>query len=186
VLKLGYVFMTSAPLPNLAQPILDRIAAATGRSAFLGVLDGLDVVFLAVTLAGASPRPRPYLVGVGGRLPALHCASGRVLLAAKPDKEIERLMRKAGRPKRVTSKTKTRPEDLLREIRRARGHGYATAEQEMDVATRSMAVPIVTSTGSVAGSLSISFPSGAPPMQDLVDQWLPLLLDESKGLGATL
>ena len=186
VLKLGYVFMTSAPLPSLAQPILDRIAAATRRSAFLGVLDGLDVVFLAVTLAGPSPRPRPYLVGVGGRLPALHCASGRVLLAAKPDKEIERLMRKAGRPKRVTSKTKTRPEDLLREIRRARGHGYATAEQEMDVATRSMAVPIVTSTGSVAGSLSISFPSGAPPMQDLVDQWLPLLLEESKGLGPML
>jgi IclR family pca regulon transcriptional regulator len=187
VMKLGYLFISSAPLHHLAQPVLEQITAATGRSAFLGVLDGLDVVFLAVYLAGGAPRPAPYLVGVGGRLPALSSAGGRVLLAAKSDGEVERLVRKAAPPKRVTLKTKTRPEEVLREIRRARTRGYATADKEVDVATRSIAVPVVTSAGAVAAAISISFPAAASPsMQELVERYLPALSGAATTLGGML
>lgn len=187
VLKLGYTFIATAPLPKLAQPILEHIGATTGCSAFLGVLDGVDVVFLAVYLTGSTPRPGSYLVGVGGRLPAPYSASGRVLVAARSDGEIERLIRKAGAPKRVTLKTKTRLEDVLREMRRVRTRGYATADQEVDVATRSIAVPVVTSTGAVPAAISISFPSTtAPSMHELVDEWLPVLRDASAMLGSML
>lgn len=184
VLKLGYVFISTAPLPKLAQPILEHVGSATGRPAFLGVLDGLDVVFLAVHVTGSTPRPAPALVNVGGRLPALSSASGRVLLAARTDAEIERLIRKARAPRRVTLQTKTQAGELLQEIRRVRTAGYATADKEVDLATRSIAVPVVASTGAVVAAMSIVFPSRGAPMQRLVDEWLPVLRSASTSLGS--
>ena len=186
VLKLGYVFISTAPLPKLAQPILEHVSTATGRPAFLGVLDGLDVVFLAVHVAGATPRPAPGLVNAGGRLPALCSASGRVLLAARSDAEVEKLIRKARLPRRITLKTKTRAEDVLEEVRRSRTAGYATADKEVDLATRSMAVPVVTTTGQVAAAMTIAFSSNGPPMRQLVEQFLPVLRAASSSLGGML
>ena len=185
VLKLGYVFMSATPLPKLAQPILEDVGAATSRPAFLGVLDGLDVVFLAVHAAGTA-RPAPAIVNVGGRLPALSSASGRVLLAARNDAEIEKLIRKARAPRRVTLKTKTRADDLLQEIRRARTSGYATAEREVDLATRSIAVPVVSSTGNVAAAITLVFPSHGEPMTQLVERTLPVLRAAASSLGSLL
>lgn len=186
VLKLGYVFISTAPLPKLAQPILEHVSTTTGRPAFLGVLDGLDVVFLAVHVAGSTPRPAPALVNVGGRLPALSSASGRVLLAARTDAEIEKLIRKARPPRRVTLKTKTRADDLLYEIRRARTSGYATADKEVDLATRSIAVPVVASTGAVVAAITIAFPSNGAPMPQLVELSLPVLRAAGASLGSML
>ncbi len=186
VLKLGYMFISTAPLPKLAQPILEHIGTTTGRPTFLGVLDGFDVVFLAVYFSSAMPRPAPALVNVGGRLPALASASGRVLLAARSDAEVERFIRKAGAPKRVTLATKTRSDELLVEIRRVRTAGYAIADKEVDLGSRSVAVPVVTSTGSVAAAISVSFPSGGEPLQALVDQTLPELRAASSSLGSLL
>lgn len=186
VLKLGYMFISTAPLPSLAQPILEHVGRLTGRPAFLGVLDGVDVVFLAVYVTSLVPRPAPALVNVGGRLPALASASGRVLLAARTDADIERLIRKAGTPKRVTLRTKTRVDDLLQEIRRVRRAGYATADKEVDLGSRSVAVPVVTTAGSVAAAISISFPSGPEPMQPFVEATLPILRAASTSLGGLL
>ncbi|HEX7053184.1 MAG TPA: IclR family transcriptional regulator C-terminal domain-containing protein [Burkholderiales bacterium] len=186
VLKLGYTFISTAPLPKLAQPILEHVGAATGRPVFLGVLDGLDVVFLAVHVAGSTPRPAPGLVNVGGRLPALTSASGRVLLAARTDAEVERLIRKARLPRRVTLKTKTRSDDLLQEIRRVRMAGYATADKEVDLATRSIAVPVVASTGQVAAAITIVCPAAGESMLRLAEQLLPVLRSASTSLGSML
>lgn len=186
VLKLGYTFISTAPLPKLAQPILEHIGSTTGRPAFLGVLDGLDVVFLAMHVVGPTPRPAPAIVNVGGRLPALTSASGRVLLAARTDREIEKLIRKARVPRRVTLKTKTRADELLQEIRRARTSGYATAEREVDLATRSIAVPVVTSTGTVAAAVTVVFSSHGEPMAQLLEQTLPILRTAASALGGLL
>jgi IclR family pca regulon transcriptional regulator len=86
----------------------------------------------------------------------------------------------------VTLKTKTRSEDLLTEIRRVRTAGYAIADKEVDLGSRSVAVPVVTSIGSVPAAISISFPSGREPMQALVDATLPVLRAASASLGCLL
>jgi IclR family transcriptional regulator, pca regulon regulatory protein len=183
VLKLGYAFITAAPLPNLAQPILEQVGAQTGEVVALSVLDGPDVVFLA----RSTPRLAASAVnGVGGRLSAFHASSGRVLLAAKPDAQIERLLRKAVPFKRLTPKTKTSPQDILREIRRARRTGYAINDEETEVRVRSVAVPVLTARGNVAGSISLSSRTTEMSLKQMLDDAMPLLRSAAASLAGLL
>lgn len=182
VLKLGYVFISTGPLPQLAQPILEDIVAATGMPVFLGVLDGLDVVFIA----RASPQPRTLLVGVGGRLPAFTSSSGRVLLAAKRDADIERMIRRAGRPRHVTIYTKTEAADIVKEVQDARMAGYATSDKEVNVGSRSISVPVVTPSGSVTAAIALVAPASTAASAKKLLQALPLLRRASQALGNLL
>jgi len=182
VLKLGYVFIATGPLPQLAQPILEDIAEATALPAFLGVLDGLDVVFIA----RASPQLRTLLVGVGGRLSAFTSSSGRVLLAAKRDAEIERMIRRAGKPRHVTLYTKTETADVLKVIQDARVAGYAITDKEVDVGSRSISVPVVTASGSVAAAIALVAPALNSASAKRLQQALPLLRRASQTLGNLL
>jgi len=182
VLKLGYVFIATGPLPQLAQPILDALGRQTGMPVFLGVLDGTDVVFLA----RATPSPYPLQVGVGGRLSALTSASGRVLLAALGDADVEQTIRRAGQPRRVTVHTKTKAADLLREIHAARLAGYATSEKEIDLGTRSVSVPVVTPSGSVAAAMTLMASTTSPGSAQALQRALPVLRRASRQLGDLL
>lgn len=182
VLKLGYVFISTGPLPQLAQPILDALGRQTGMPVFLGVLDGTDVVFLA----RATPGPQPLLVGVGGRLPALTSASGRVLLAALGDSDIEQTIRRAGQPRRVTVHTKTEAAALLREIHAARLAGYAATEKEVDLGTRSISVPVVTPSGIVAAAITLMASAVLPGSSRALQRALPALRRASRQLGDLL
>ena len=60
------------------------------------------------------------------------------------------------------------------------------ADKEVDLATRSIAVPVVTSTGQVAAAMTIASSSSGPPLQELVEQFLPMLRAASSSLGSML
>lgn len=181
VMKLGYAFMSTTPLPNLAQPLLEWVGARTGEVIALEVLDGPEVVVLAQS---APRRTIRALTGIGGRLPAFHSASGRVLLAARAEGEIEKLLRRAGRPKRLTARTRTAQHDILQEIRRARRDGYALNDEETDLGVRSIAVPVLTSKGAVVAAISLSSREDGMPLKRMVDEGLPLLQSASRSLTA--
>jgi IclR family pca regulon transcriptional regulator len=183
VLKLGYAFISATPLPNLAQPLLEQVGAQTGEVVALSVLEGAEVVFLA---RSTPRRALATLTGVGGRLPAFNSASGRVMLAATTDREIERLMRRAGRSRRSTLKTKTAPPEILREIRRARRLGYAVNDEERELGVRSVAVPVLTPKGSVVAAISLSSRSAAMSLKEMTDEAVPLLQHTSRSLGELL
>lgn len=181
VMRLGYAFMSTTPLPNLAQPLLEWVGARTGEVVALEVLDGPEVV----VLAQSAPRRRiRALTGIGGRLPAFHSASGRVLLAAKSEDEIEKLLRRAGRPKRLTAKTRAFPQEILQEIRRARRAGYALNDEETDLGVRSIAVPVLTAKGTVAAAISLSTREDGMSLKRMVDEALPLLQAAGRSLTA--
>jgi IclR family pca regulon transcriptional regulator len=181
VMKLGYAFMSATPLPTLAQPLLEWVGAQTGEVVALGVLDGPEVVVLAQS---APRRTLLALTGIGGRLPAFHSASGRVLLAAKRESEIEKLLRRAGRPKRLTAKTRTSCQDILQEIRRARRDGYALNDEETDLGVHSIAVPVLTAKGAAVAAISLSTRESSMPLERMVEEALPLLQTASRSLAA--
>lgn len=109
-------------------PLLERFALTVARvrglaeqTVVLAVRLGLDAVYLAVR-PGA--RPLPLTLRPGMRLPAWSTGTGRALLSALSDAEIERL-HAAGAPASPSG----RPfdiEDLLAAVRLARSRGYAS------------------------------------------------------------
>src|SRR3954468_24551101 len=121
VLRLGHAYISSVPLPQIAQPIVEELGHRTDESIALSVLEGSE----SLTIASSAPR---RIVGIftriGTHLPALSTATGRVLLAGKSDDVLKDLLHKAHIEK-LTPKTKTSPNQILEEIRRIRRSGYA-------------------------------------------------------------
>src|SRR3954447_4671209 len=86
VLELGYAYLSSLSLPEVASPHLERLVEEVHESSSMSVLDGDDIVYVArVPMA----RIMTVAINVGTRFPAYATSMGRVLLAALPDKALE-------------------------------------------------------------------------------------------------
>ena len=171
VLRLGYAYLSSTPLPKIAQPILDQIGERTREVASLATLDGTEVVFLGHS------STRSFVAAstsVGLRLPA-HCtALGRAILAHREDGEVERFLADL-EPRRFTQHTKTAPEEFRAEIAQARVLGYSVSDEELEIGLRSIAVPVANSQGHVNLGLAVSLQAGRMTVEEMIEQVLPEL-----------
>jgi IclR family pca regulon transcriptional regulator len=182
VLRLGYAYFSSASLPRLAQPVLERIGERTHEVASIAVLDGADILFLA---RSTRRRILSASIGIGTRLPAYCTAMGRVLLAARSDAEIERFL-KATRAKKLTPKTKTGHRALLEAILNARRQGYAMSDEELEIGLRSIAVPVTDSRGLTRLAMSISLHAARMTPAQTVERLLPELRAGAEKLSAMI
>ncbi len=182
ILRLGYAYFTTASLPVLAQPVLDRIGASTKEVTSLGAVDHTEIVFLA---RSASRRHFALTTSVGMRLPIYCSAIGRVILASWPDGEAEQLL-KSIRPQRLTPHTKIGANEIMTEIIKVRTDGYSIVEEELEIGLHSIAVPIAVSGGRANLGMSVSLQAGRMSVAELTQQILPLLQEEKRTLETML
>lgn len=182
VLRLGYAYLSTAPLPKIAQPVLETIGEKTQEVASISILDGNEIVFLA---RSAKRRIVSVTNDVGTRRPAYCTSMGRVLLASRPEAELERLL-KTSRPRKHTPKTKTGYRELLREIAKVRAQGYALNDEELEIGLRAIAVPVADSRGEAALAMSVSLHSARMTAAQMIQKILPVLQSGSRTLSAML
>lgn len=146
-------------LRAVASRTLERLHADTGLVVHLGVLLGSEVVYLD-KVAGRSPVVMP--TRVAGRTPAHASALGKTMLAQLPAEEVDSVF--SGPPRKLTRTTIGDLVTLHQELTRIRSrHGLAYDSEELAVGLSSVAAPIRTGDGDVAG-LSLT---GALPMHQL-------------------
>ena len=179
VLRLGHAYISSVPLPQIAQPIVEELGHKTDESVALSMLEGSE----SLTIASSTPR---RIVGiftrVGTHLPALSTATGRVLLAGKTDDTIRAFFQSAPIQK-LTTKTKTSIDEIWEEIRRIRQLGYALNDEEIELGLRVIAVPVRDSMGGVIASICVSTYSSRYEVDQLTQKFLQPLLNASERLG---
>src|SRR5689334_24896812 len=96
VLDLGYAYLSSLSLPEVAQPHMEALVAKVDASSSISVLDDTDVVYVVRV---PTRRIMSITLAVGTRLPAYATSMGRVLLGGLPGEELdERLERIDIRP----------------------------------------------------------------------------------------
>jgi len=147
---------------ELARPYLQRLSAAVGHTANLGVLTGNQVLHLCVVLAN---RPIRYIVHTGSRDDPHSTGLGKALLAQLDAAAVQRIVGDgpldAKTPGTITSRTK-----LDAELKKVRRQGYAYDDQEGALGLSCFAVPVVVD-GRPVAALSISGPAGElPPEQN--------------------
>jgi len=171
VLRLASAFLTSNVIATVMQPIVEGVARQIGEACSAAVLDGDDIVFVA----RANPQ-RIVSVGleIGYRLPAFSTAVGRVLLGALSDEEIDGRLKRA-KPARYTERTITNVAEIRKAIRTARNEGYSAVDQEVELGFRSIAVPVFRADQRAACALHIGTHRVAAPLQDAIDEFVPLL-----------
>src|SRR5436305_1281476 len=119
VLELGYAYLSSLTLTEVAQPHMEALVAEVNESSSISVLDELEVVYVVRV---PTRRIMSITLAVGTRLPAYATSMGRVLLAALPEAELSaRLARIDIRP--LASRAITQPADVLGLLERVRRPG---------------------------------------------------------------
>lgn len=150
---LGELAKDASSLQRLATAELGALASETGETSTLAVLAGSEAMNVA---AVESPRPIMHTGWVGRRLPLHATASGKVLLAWNTSARVKQLV--PTHPKRLTDRTITRVDELIRQLGEVRKNGYSVAWAELENDLAAVAAPVRDHTGSVIGALSVGAP----------------------------
>lgn len=180
--RLGAAYSEVSPLPTLAQPCLAAVRDELGETSSLAVLDGDSSLFIAraeaIHIVSAGVR-------LGTRLPGFASASGRVLLGALNDEELER--RLAGfEPIRSTRNTLVTVADIRRRIEEARTEDAAFTDEELELGVRTMAVAVRDPSGRVHAAMTVSASAGRISLAEMRERFLPVLRREAARLGKML
>lgn len=182
VLNLGYAYLSSFSLTEVAQDHLEELAAQLHESCSASVLDGDDIVYVA---RASTNRIMTIGLSVGTRLPA-HCTSmGRVLLAALDADELDAYLAAAELEPR-TSHTITDPSDLRAELDRVRAQGWCLLDQELEDGVRSVAVPVRDASGRVVAAANTSAHAARVPLETLREEFLPRLQECARQIDRDL
>lgn len=173
ILDLGYSYLSSMPLANLAQPIMVELGGRFNHSVSVAALDGTEVVYL-LRVPKRNLLNSPGISLAGMRLPAYVSSMGRVLLAALPADELKRTL-DASDLSALTPKTVYQRAALEEEIRKCGRQGYSLIVDEMEDGLSAVAAPIIDAGGRTIAAMNIAFNTGAVKRQELLNTVLPEL-----------
>lgn len=170
-LLVAYAYLSSRPMPSLAQPLLDALSDRTRQSASIGKLLDTDVIIIARSTARRSLSTG---LGIGSRLPAYCSALGRVLLAALPMQEAIQRVRRMNLQS-LTPNTVTDTHEVLARVAQCHEQGYSTSDGELEIGVRSMAVPVFNQSGAAVAAMSISVRAERMSLNEFREALLPIL-----------
>ncbi|MFI5776123.1 IclR family transcriptional regulator C-terminal domain-containing protein [Nocardia sp. NPDC051570] len=182
VLELGYSYLSSISLPEVATPHLELLSQQVSESSSVSVLDGDDIVYIARV---AVSRIMTVSISIGTRFPAHATSMGRVLLAGLPGDELDDYLRRA-RFTQMTDRTIHTPDALRAELDRVRRDGFCVVDQELELGLRSMAAPILDAGGSVLAAVNISTPAARYSMTEVHDRLVPAVRAAADAIAADL
>lgn len=174
-LSLGYAYLSSQSMWDIARPFMQEFVKHTGESSSIAVLDGTDIIYVARV---PTKRIMTITLNVGSRLPAYATSMGHVLLAHLSQEELDIYLEKATFDK-LTEKTLTTKEQLIKELKRVRERGWDMVEQQLEEGLRSIAAPIKNAEGKVFAAINCSAHAGRISSQKLKEEYLPHLLKVS-------
>jgi IclR family transcriptional regulator, pca regulon regulatory protein len=180
VLELGFTYLNTMPLLDLARPYLEELRDETGLSTHLGILEGNEVAYIArVPGKGVTT----VNVTVGSRLPAHATALGKVLLAFQKE-EILSAMLRGKELKSYTGKTKTELLSLEKELKEIKEKGYSTSNEEFENGIFSVAAPILDRQGHIVAAINIVAPVSVCNDEFITETVIPALLKRADQLSS--
>lgn len=157
---LGLAFLAQSGVTDVAQPILDRLAATSRQLVRLSVVDGGNLVWVAVA-QGATTGLR-YDPGreQGETAHLASSASGLAWLSTMSDEEALMKAARQGLAQAISGEGAPRSAaDLLDRVRLARARGYALTIDSFIPGMASIAAPIRRRDGRILGAMSVAGPS---------------------------
>jgi IclR family pca regulon transcriptional regulator len=182
VLALGYAYISSMPLWNFAQPILERLVAEMNETVSLSVLDETEIVYI---LRIPVHRILSIGVSVGSRLPAHATSMGRILLGGCSPEQLERYF-KIANLRAYTKATVTDPDKLRKIIIADRERGYSWIEGEMEEQISGLSVPVRDGQGAIVAALNVSFNRAKLARDSVVKKFLPGLQKAAEQMARSL
>lgn len=182
ILDLGYAYLSSFPLPKIAERFLEQVTLETKESSSASVLEGFDIVYVARV---QTRRIMSISLSVGSRLPAFCTSMGRVLLAQLPEQMLERYLQSATFSK-FTERTVCNADELRKEIRSVSKQGYALVDQELELGLRSLAVPVFAGRSRTVAAVNVSTQAARTTKAAMLQNFLPVLRQAAADISSCL
>jgi IclR family pca regulon transcriptional regulator len=182
ILDLGYAYLSSFPLPKIAERFLEQVTLETKESSSASVLEGFDIVYVARV---QTRRIMSISLSVGSRLPAFCTSMGRVLLAQLPEQMLERYLESATFSK-FTERTVCNADELRKEIRSVSKQGYALVDQELELGLRSLAVPVFAGRSRTVAAVNVSTQAARTSKAAMLQNFLPVLRQAATDISSCL
>lgn len=182
VLDLGYAYLSSLSLTDIAQDHLQGLSAHLEESCSASVLDDGDIVHIA---RAASNRIMAVRIDLGWRIPAYATAMGRVLLAGLDPEQLDDYFARYERPP-LNPNTATAEKDLRRVLAEVRDNGYAIVDEELEQGIRSVAVPVHDRAGLVIAAVNASAHTSRVTVTQLRQRFLSQLQETAAAIERDL
>lgn len=182
ILDLGFAYLSSMPIWNLAEPVMEGLVAQVKESCSAAALDGTDIVYV---MRVPTHKIMSISLGVGSRLPAYCTSLGRVLLAGLPDEEVCVRLR-ASKREALTRHTVTDVPALMAKVAQARKQGWSLVNQELEEGLISLAAPLINRAGRTVAALNISGQANRTSAKVMQETMLPHLLEAAGRISAML
>lgn len=182
ILDLGFAYLSSMPMWNLAEPEMQALTARVGESCSAAVLDGGDIVYV---LRVPTHKIMSISLGVGSRLPAYCTSMGRVLLAGMDEADARNLLQASDR-RALTRHTATEVDELMARVRQARRQGWCLVNQELEEGLISLAAPLTDRSGRTVAALNISGQANRTPARAMEERMLPALREAAATISRLL
>ncbi|GGG02305.1 IclR family transcriptional regulator [Rhodococcoides trifolii] len=182
VLELGYSYLSSLSLPDIAGPHLEALAEKVRESASVSILDGDDVVYVARVPVS---RIMTVSITIGTRFPAYATSMGRVLLAGLPTAAFETYLERVALSE-LTSHTVNTVDKLRSAVDEVRAQGFAIVDQELEAGLRSLAAPIHDAAGTVVAAANISTQAARYSIDAIHETLVPAILITTAAIDTDL
>jgi len=182
VLSLGFEFLASLEVTELARPVLEKLRDDTGYSAHLVIRDGWDVVFV---VKAAAKTTFASSVNIGTRLPAHGTVLGRMLLADLSETELKQVY-PTGKLSKFSDQTPTTLADLTKLLDNDRPRGYAISEAYFESGIGSIAAQVRDSSQRVIAAINVTYQDGTIEHADVEGKLLDRVLLAASELSQQL
>lgn len=182
VLELGYSYLSSLSLPDIAEPHLEALSDRVHESTSVSILDGGDVVYVARVPVR---RIMTVSITIGTRFPAFATSMGRVLLAGLPPEQLDAYLATVELTP-LTGRTLATPDALRAELDKIRAQGFCVVDQELEEGLRSLAAPIADRSGAVVAAVNISTQAARYTTEAVYETLVPAAVATAAAISADL
>jgi IclR family pca regulon transcriptional regulator len=182
VLDLGFAYVSSLQLPDIAQPFMEALSNRVHESVSASVLDGAEIVYVARV---NTQRIMGISLAIGSRLPAAWTSMGRVLLAGLSDDQLDEFLDNLVITE-LTSQSITDVDTLRSELYSVRSQGYALIDQELEEGIRSVAAPLRDRRGRTLAAINVGTHAARVTLKELRGVILPDLLATARSVEVQL
>ena len=181
VMSLGYTSLATMDVREVALPFLQDLSERTGQNVNLGILDGVDVVYIE-----RIKRQRILTIDlhVGSRLNACRTSIGQAILAYLNEGELRKIIDQAITDPEIARSIGPRGRRLSATLEDVRQRGYAIQDEQFVQGLRAIAAPVFDHENRVEAAINMPVFSQLVLREELTERYAPLLLDAAGKISA--
>lgn len=179
VLSLGYSYISSQNIWEIATPYLEELSEKVQESSSLAILDDTDIVYIARVPVNKIMK---HSLGVGARLPAHASSVGKMLLAYLSPNKLDHYFQHADL-RAYTEKTITSEEKIRDDLKKVREQGWSLSQDQLEIGLLSVAAPIRDVRGKVVAAINTATHTGRTDKETLLNKHLPILLETAEQIS---